>query len=140
MLIKVKESLKKQVLTDGIAAKIFTSILKAEDKIDQDKEHFWAIGLNSRNCVKYIELVSLGILNASLVHPREVYRLAIMQGVAQILIAHNHPSGDTEPSEDDITLTHRLTKAGEILGIEIMDHIIIAGKKHFSFKSKGLIK
>lgn len=121
-------------------AKILQKILKAEDSNDQDKEHFWAIGLSTRNIIKYLELVSLGTLNANLVHPREVFRLAIMKGVASIVIAHNHPSEDPEPSADDLAITRRLEDAGKILGIEILDHIIITKNTYYSFKNKGVIK
>jgi DNA repair protein RadC len=85
-----------------------------------------------------VELVSLGTLNASLVHPREVYRRAIKTGAFALIIAHSHPSGDCEPSEDDISLTKRLVEAGSIIGVEILDHVII-GNTILSFKEKGLI-
>jgi len=123
-------------------AKIFYAILRKEGEIDKDKEHFWAIGLDARNCIQYIELVSLGILDANLVHPRETFRLAIMKGVASLVVGHNHPSGDIEPSKADLEITARLRKAGQILGIEILDHIIIGkvgGRKYYSFKAKKLI-
>jgi len=120
-------------------AKILQKILKTEGRIDQDKEHFWVVGLNPRNVIKYLELVSLGTLDANLVHPREVFRLAIMKAVAQIVIAHNHPSDDPEPSEADLEITKRLEEAGKILGIEVIDHIIIAGKEFASFKDKKLM-
>jgi DNA repair protein RadC len=107
-------------------ADIFHAILKAEPEYDRDKEHFWIVGLSTRNNVKYIDLVSLGILNATLVHCREVFRFAIIQGTSSIMVVHNHPSGDPEPSEDDLCLTTRLVEAGRIIGIEVLDHIIIA--------------
>jgi len=118
---------------------ILQKILKAEGRIDQDKEHFWVVGLNPRNVIKYLELVSLGTLDTNLVHPREVFRLAIVKAVAQIVIAHNHPSNDPEPSEADLEITKKLEEAGKILGIEVIDHIIIAGKEFTSFKDKRLM-
>lgn len=121
-------------------AQIFKAILEAENKIDQDKEHFWTIGLNQRNGIKYIELVSLGTLNASLVHPREVSRMAILEAIGGLIIVHNHPSGDPDPSEDDLTIIQRLKKAGEIIGIKILDSIIVTIKgKNFSWVEKGLL-
>ena len=125
MLIHFKEN-NVDVKNDASVATLLHSILRTESPIDRDKEHFWTIGLSTRNVVKYIDLTSLGTLNASLVHPREVFRLAIMKGVANIVIGHNHPSGDSEPSEEDIRLTRRLIEAGRILGIEVLDHIIVA--------------
>jgi len=138
MLIHFKEN-DIGVNNDATVAKLLRSILKTESPVDRDKEHFWTVGLNTRNVVKYIDLTSLGTLNASLVHPREVFRLAIMKGVANIVIGHNHPSGNTEPSEEDIRLTRRLVEAGRILGIEVLDHIIVTDNNHLSFKATGLI-
>ena len=120
-------------------SKIMRDILKTEDENDQLKEHFWVLGLNSRNIVIYIELVSLGTLNASLVHPREVFRFAIQKSVCSIILSHNHPGGEARPSEDDLKLTKRLTDAGEILGIEVLDHIIITENDFFSMKESELI-
>jgi DNA repair protein RadC len=106
---------------------------------DKAKEHFKLILLNPRNKIIGISTISVGTLNASLVHPREVFKDAIMHSAASVVLAHNHPSGDPEPSEDDITITKRLIEAGKILGIEVMDHIIIAKNGFFSFKEKGLV-
>lgn len=119
--------------------KLLSHLLKKESQIDRDKEHFWVLGLTTRNSTLYVDLVSLGTLNASLVHPRELFRLAISRAVNAVILGHNHPSGDTTPSEDDSTLSRRLVDAGRILGIEVLDHVIVAGDKHFSFKEKGLM-
>jgi len=138
MLIQFKE--RKHEITDPVSvAGILQSILKTESLIDRDKEHFWTVGLNTRNVVKYIDLTSLGTLNASLVHPREVFRLAVMKGMANIILGHNHPSGSIEPSEEDQRITRRLVEAGRILGIEVLDHVIIGNNHHLSFKAQGLI-
>lgn len=136
--MKIKGYSKKQITNPEDISKIFQAILKAENEIDQDKEHFWTIGLNVRNGIKYIELVSLGTLNASLVHPREVYRMAIFEGIAQIILIHNHPSGDIEPSEDDLSIVRRIIEAGKIIGITVTDSIIITDNQYFSWKEKGL--
>ena len=106
---------------------------------DKAKEHFKLILLNPRNKIIGISTISIGTLNTSLVHPREVFKDAIMHSAASVVLANNHPSGDPEPSEDDITITKRLMEAGKILGIEVMDHIIIAKNGFLSFKEKGLI-
>jgi len=137
MVYQLKE--KKTVTNPRDVVDILQTILSKENEIDQQKEHFFTIGLNSRNVIQYIDLVSLGTLDSSLVHPREVFRLAIMKGVASIIIAHNHPSGDTEPSGDDLTTTKRLVEAGKIVGIEILDNLIITTNGFFSFANKGLI-
>ena len=103
------------------------------------KEHFIVFFLDSRNQEIKRETISVGSLNANLVHPREVFEPAVRHLAAQIIIAHNHPSGDPEPSEDDIKLTKRLVEAGKILGIDIVDHIIVARESYFSFKDRGLV-
>lgn len=107
---------------------------------DKAKEHFKLILLNTRNKIIGISTVSIGTLNSNLVHPREVFKEAISHSAASVVFAHNHPSGDPEPSEDDLTITKRLTEAGKILGIEVMDHIIITKNDFFSFKEKGLMR
>ncbi len=107
---------------------------------DKAKEHFKLILLNTRNKIIGISTVSIGSLNASIVHPREVFKDAIMHNAYSVVLAHNHPSGDPEPSEDDLTITKRLTEAGKILGIEVIDHIIITKTGFFSFKEKGLLR
>jgi DNA repair protein RadC len=106
---------------------------------DKAKEHFKLILLNPRNKIIGISTISIGTLNASLVHPREVFKDAITHSAASVVLAHNHPSGDPEPSEDDITITKRLIEAGKILGVEVIDHIIISKNGFFSFKERGLI-
>lgn len=106
---------------------------------DKAKEHFKLILLNSRNKVIGISTISIGTLDSNLVHPREVFKEAISHSAASVVLVHNHPSGDPEPSEDDLTITKRLTEAGKILGIEVIDHIIIAKNNHFSFKEGKLI-
>ena len=137
MEIKVKN--KERITDPSQVAKVFLSILNSESEIDREKEHFWVMGLDSTKRIKYIELVSLGILNESLVHPREVFRFAILKGVDCIIICHNHPSGEVEPSSQDIKITEKLREAGNIIGIEVIDHLIIEGNgKYFSFVEKNL--
>ncbi|MBM4146854.1 MAG: JAB domain-containing protein [Nitrospira sp.] len=106
---------------------------------DKAKEHFKLILLNARNKILGISTISIGSLNASIVHPREVFKDAIVHNAYSVVLAHNHPSGDSEPSEDDLTITKRLKEAGKILGIEVIDHIIISKNGYFSFKDRGLI-
>jgi len=106
---------------------------------DKAKEHFTLVLLNTRNKIIRVETISTGTLNASLVHPREVFKEAIAHTASSVIIAHNHPSGDTEPSEDDIRLTKRLVEVGRLVGIEVLDHIIVTKKEYLSFKEKGLM-
>jgi DNA repair protein RadC len=104
---------------------------------DYHKEHFYIIALNSRNYS--IAEVSVGSLNASVVHPREVFGEAISQNAASVILVHNHPSGDPEPSEDDLEITKRIVEAGKIMGIDVLDHIIITKTKAFSLKEENLL-
>ncbi len=104
---------------------------------DYHKEHFYIIALNSRN--HSIAEVSVGSLNASIVHPREVFAEAIKNKAASVILAHNHPSGDLEPSEEDLEITKRLVESSKILGIEVVDHIIVTSKNFLSFKEQNLI-
>lgn len=110
-----------------------------KDLKNHKKEHFVIFYLDSRNQEIKRETISIGSLNANLVHPREVFEPAIRNLAAQIILAHNHPSGDPEPSEDDLEITKRLVESGKILGIEVIDHIIVAKNDFFSFKEKKLI-
>jgi DNA repair protein RadC len=122
------------------------TILSARDAVAQlqelrhaKKEHFVALYLNARNQLLSKETISIGTLNASLIHPREVFKSAIDHLTASILVAHNHPSGSLEPSEDDLEVTKRLKEAGKILGIEIVDHVIVTKNDFVSLKEKMLL-
>lgn len=110
-----------------------------KDIRENKKEHFVVFYLDARNQKIKREIISIGILNANLIHPREVFEPAIHHTAAQILIAHNHPSGETAPSDDDIAVTKRLIEAGKILGIEIMDHVIVSQNSYLSLKCEGLL-
>ena len=96
------------------------------DILAKDRECFAAIHLDSRNRPIAVEVVSIGTLNASMVHPRELFKAAILSNDAGLVLAHNHPSGDPTPSREDMELTRRMVQAGDILGIEVLDHIVVA--------------
>lgn len=103
------------------------------------KEHFTCLFLNTKNHVIAKETISIGSLSAAVVHPREVFRAAIKRAAASIICAHNHPSGDTTPSQEDVQLTKRLTESGTIIGIEVLDHIIVGNDRFLSLKEQGLL-
>jgi len=125
------ESYKSKELTDP--EKVY-KLVKSKLK-DYHKEHFYVISLNSRNYS--IAEVSIGSLNASIVHPREVFAEAIKNKAASVIFSHNHPSGDPEPSEDDLEITKRLVEAGKVLGIEVIDHIIITKNNFLSIQNQN---
>ena len=105
----------------------------------RDREHLLCIYLNTKNRVLGIEVVSIGTLNFSPAHPREIFKGAILASADSIILAHNHPSGDPEPSKDDIEITKRMQKAGKIIGIELLDHVIIGNNSFVSLKERGII-
>ncbi|MCX7875970.1 MAG: DNA repair protein RadC [Melioribacteraceae bacterium] len=115
-------------------ADIFIPLLR-----DEIKEKFFVVCLNSSNKIIKYELISVGTLNSSVVHPREVFKVAIENNSANIILLHNHPSGNLEPSNEDISLTKRFLEAGKLLEIQVFDHIIIAGKNYTSFVEKKII-
>ena len=102
------------------------------------KEHFMVLSLDTRNHPINTQTISIGSLDSSIVHPREVFKEAISASAASVIFVHNHPSGDPEPSEDDIKLTRRLVEAGEIIGIEVLDHIVICDRDYLSMKARNL--
>jgi len=105
-----------------------------------NREHFVGFYLNSRNQVLRREIISIGSLNASIVHPREVFAPAIAVSAASLVLAHNHPSGDPTPSEEDLAITRRLLEAGRIIGIDVLDHVIVARESYASFKERRLLR
>ncbi|CAG5092421.1 DNA repair protein RadC [Thermobacillus xylanilyticus] len=113
--------------------------LVMEDLRSELKEHFVCLFLNTKNQVLARETLSVGTLNASLVHPREVFRAAIKRGSASIICLHNHPSGDPTPSPEDIALTRRLQEAGALIGIDVLDHIVIGDGRFISLKEQGYL-
>ncbi|MDB8565189.1 JAB domain-containing protein [Turicibacter sanguinis] len=104
-----------------------------------DREQFIIACLNTKNEPTNISVVSVGTLNKAIVHPREVFKTAILSNAANVIAFHNHPSGDTEPSQQDIQLTNRLYEAGELLGIKLLDHLIIGDGTFTSLKEKGYL-
>jgi DNA repair protein RadC len=109
-----------------------------KDIRESKKEHFVVFFLDTRNQQIKREIISIGTINASLVHPREVFEPAVKHLAVQVILAHNHPSGDLEPSEEDLDVHKRLSAAGEILGIEVLDHIIVGKTGFMSFKEKDV--
>ena len=134
MVREVQISNPKYICSEGVAESEI-----AKDLIKLDREKFVCLHLNIKNQLISFEVVSTGSLTSSIVHPREVYKAAILANAASIVFMHNHPSGDPEPSLDDIEVTRRLAKSGAILGISVLDHIIVAQKGYYSFKQQNLL-
>lgn len=113
--------------------------LLMEDMRYLNIEHFKVLLLNTKNQVLTIETISMGGLNSSIVHPREVFKPAIKRSCASVILVHNHPSGDPAPSPEDINVTRRLAEAGNLLGIDVLDHIVIGDGRYLSFKQEQLL-
>lgn len=122
------------VTNSSIAAEIARNEIE-----DFNIENFLILSFNSRNKLIAAEVSTLGTLTSSLVHPRETFKIAIRNHAAKIMIAHNHPSGEIDPSDDDIRITKRLVEAGNLLGIEVLDHVIVTQDEFYSFKDEGLL-
>jgi DNA repair protein RadC len=110
-----------------------------EEMRDLKQEHFICLFLNTKNQVLHRQTIFIGSLNASIVHPREVFKEAVKRSAASIICAHNHPSGDPTPSQEDIQVTRRLKECGKMIGIELLDHLVIGDRKFISLKEKGYL-
>ncbi len=134
----IREKVIKHLNTPEAAFILFTGAMV---NLDKEKEHFLCASVNTQNGVKSLDIISIGCLNANIVHPREVFYAAIANRAAAIVVAHNHPSGNIEPSQNDIDITRKLKEVGQIIGIDLLDHIIIGNDKFdgfLSMKEKGL--
>ncbi len=119
---------KNKITSPNDVAEIFIPLLR-----DEVKEHFVVVCLNTANKIIKYEIISIGNLNSSVVHPREIFKVAIDNNSANIILLHNHPSGNLEPSREDISVTKRLVEAGKLLDIQVFDHIIIGNNNYYSF-------
>ena len=119
---------------------IMQRILLRENKIDRNREHFWTISLDNANKILNIELVSMGTVNAVLVEPMEVFSVPLQKRAVNIILVHNHPSGDVKPSEADKDITDRLIQVGRIINVKVIEHLIISEKTYYSFADELLLK
>nr|WP_304413184.1 DNA repair protein RadC [Paucisalibacillus sp. EB02] len=110
-----------------------------EELRNLNQEHFVVLFLNTKNQIIHRQTIFIGSLNASIVHPREVFREAVKRSAASIIVAHNHPSGDPTPSQEDIHVTRRLAESGKMIGIELLDHLVIGDRNFVSLKEKGYL-
>lgn len=140
MIVKLPNEISKsKIKSANEAYTILKQALQTQDEIDQDKEHMIVLGLMRNNNLKFIDIVSIGTLTGTLVHPREIFRRAIIHAVSTIIVAHNHPSGNKQPSKEDIAVTQKLREAGKIIEIELTDHIIFTKEEFYSFANEGIL-
>jgi len=140
MNIKLTENEKIKVLNSDDIYGIMQKVLLRENKIDQNREHFWVIGLENNNRILFIELISLGTVNKTLAEPMEVFSFALQKRAVKIILCHNHPSGELKPSDDDKDVSDRLIQVGIIVDTEVIDHLIISTKSYLSFADIGLLE
>lgn len=139
MYIKLTEAEKIKILNSDDIYRIMQGVLLRENKIDQNREHFWVIGLENNNRVLFIELISLGSVNKTLAEPMEVFSFALQKRAVKIILCHNHPSGELKPSDADKDISDRLIQVGIIVDTEVIDHLIISYKSYLSFADIGLL-
>jgi len=141
MNVKLSEAQRKASLNQpsGVAA-IMQQILRRENKLGRSQEHFWVVGLNNANKILFIELIALGRQNRVTANPPDVFRMAIYKLALKLVLVHNHPSGELAPSTADKAFTDRIVKVGEIINVEVLDHIIISETAHASFLDLGIME
>lgn len=131
---RVCESMEGQAIKSPVDALPYLDTIRNEER-----EHFVCFSLDGAGHVIQSRIITIGLLNQSLVHPRETFRGAILDNAASIIIAHNHPSGSLEPSSNDIAITSQIVEAGKIIGIKVLDHIIVSKEGHLSMRERGLV-
>ncbi|MDN5201220.1 JAB domain-containing protein [Fulvivirgaceae bacterium BMA10] len=140
MNVKITNKEKIKILIADDLFQIMAKVLEREEKIDKDKEHMWVVGLAQNLRLIFIELATLGTINMTLAEPMEIFRVALIKGAPRIILVHNHPSGELQPSDADKQVTDRLIQVGKIVGVDVYDHLIITPKSFFSFEEMGLME
>ena len=140
MNVNLKEEQKIKILNSDDLYKIMQDILLRENKIDRDKEHFWVVGLLCNNRIAFIELISLGTKKNIIVEPMEVFSVAIQKRAVKIIIVHNHPSAELQPTSEDKEVTDRLIQVGLIVDVPVVNHLIISERSYISFLDIGLME
>ena len=139
MNVKITQAQKIKLLNSADIYNIMQQVLLREHKIDRNKEHFWTIGLDNANRILYIELVSLGTTTSAPAEPMQIFRVAVQKAALKMVLVHNHPSGEIQPSNEDMNITDRLIQVGNILNIQVIDHLIISEKTYNSFADTGIL-
>ena len=140
MNVRLSKEQKIQILNSTDVYKVMQQVLLRENKIRRNQEHFWVVGLDNANKILFIELISLGAVNRVNANPPDVFRMGIYKLAVKMILVHNHPSGNIEPSEADKTFTDKLLKVGKLINIEVVDHLIISEEKYTSLADNGVMK
>lgn len=128
-----------KVLNSEDIYNVMQQVLLRENKIRRNQEHFWVIGLDNANKILFIELIGLGQVNRVNANPPDVFRMGIYKLAVRMILVHNHPSGQVEPSKADLDFTDRMLKVGKLISIEVIDHLVIAEDAYTSFKDEGIM-
>lgn len=140
MNVRLTKDQKIRIANTNDVYSIMQQILLRENRIRRGQEHFWIIGLDELNKILFIELLALGTNNRVNIKAPQVFRMAIYKNAPAVILVHNHPSGIMKPSEEDLRTTDKLLKAGEIVEINVIDHMVISEKEYYSFSQQGLIE
>ena len=140
MNVRLTKDQKIQIANSEDVYSIMQQVLLRENRIGRDQEHFWIVGLDKLNKILFIELLALGTDNRVHIKAPQVFRMAIYKNAPKVIFVHNHPSGSMKASEEDLKTTDRLLKAGEIIEIDVIDHLIISEKSYFGFSQAGIIE
>lgn len=140
MNVKLRSNEKIRVLNGVDLYKVMAQVLNRSHKIDQKKEHFWVVGLDVTQEILFIELISLGTSKTTLTDPMEIFSFALNKKAYQIVLVHNHPSGNLKPSEADRNTTHQMVHVGKFLNVPVWDHLIVTETSYYSFLDSGLLQ
>lgn len=140
MNVRLTKEQKVQILNSIDIYKVMQQVLLRENKIRRNQEHFWVVGLDNNNKILFIELIGLGAVNRVNANPPDVFRMGIYKLAVKMILVHNHPSGNIEPSKEDKDFTDRMLKVGKLINIEVIEHLIISEEKYTSFADTGIIK
>lgn len=137
MNVRLTKEQKVKILNSTHIYDVMQQILLRENKIRRNQEHFWVVGLDTKNKILFIELIGLGAVNRVNANPPDVFRMGIYKLAVRMILVHNHPSGDVEPSKADLDFTDRMLKVGKLINIEVIDHLIISESEYTSFEDEG---
>ena len=137
MNVRLTKEQKIKILNSADIYKVMQQVLLRENKIRRNQEHFWVIGLNNQNKILFIELIGLGTVNRVGANPPDVFRMAIYKLAVKMILVHNHPSSEVEPSKADLDFTDRMLKVGKLIDIDVIDHLVITEENYISFADQG---
>lgn len=139
MKVRLSQAQKVKIANSLDIYKIMKQILLRENKLSRAQERLWVVGLDTKNAIQYIELAALGSGNSTRVQTKDLLRVAILKLASKVILVHNHPSGDLNPSDSDIHFTETVKHGGNFTGIELLDHLIISERDYFSFADHDMI-